>query len=81
MVGEQTKRDVEPSIERLARGTRQRADHRRKDPVVVTPQGLAGFFARPFKLAVAGQLRDQAFNGERCAIHLTWRSTFLIASR
>ena len=70
MVGEQPKRDVEPPNERLARGTRQRADHRREDPVVVAPQRLAGFFACPFKLAVAGQLGDQAFNRERGAIHL-----------
>ena len=70
MVGEQAKRDVEPPNERLARGTRQRADHRREDRVVVTPQGLPAFLARPFKLAIAGQLGDQAFNGERCAIHL-----------
>ena len=70
MVAEQRERDVEPPIERLARGTRQRADDRREARVVVAPQRLAAFVARPLKLAVAGKLGDQAFNRERGAVHL-----------
>jgi DNA-binding XRE family transcriptional regulator len=41
MIGKQPERDVAPPRQRLARCTRQRADHSREAPVVVTQEALA----------------------------------------